>query len=76
MNAIDKVKIRPMPLFKVPSHTQSAEDTLLKGEQATYLCFYVLIFPLLALGNKDTIHQVTTMLATSKKSYFQVITTC
>ena len=27
-------------------------------------------------AKKDTIHQVTTMLATCKKSYFQVITTC
>ena len=26
-------------------------------------------------AKKDTIHQVTTMLATSKKSYFQVIAT-
>ena len=28
------------------------------------------------LCKKTTIHQVTTMLATSKMSYFQVITTC
>ena len=28
------------------------------------------------LHKKATIHQVTTMLATSKKSYYQVITTC
>ena len=27
-------------------------------------------------AKKNTIHQVTTMVATSKKSYFQVITTC
>ena len=29
----------------------------------------------LSLGKKATIHQVTTMLATSKKSYFQLLTT-
>ena len=30
----------------------------------------------LALRKKATIHKVTTMLATSKKSYFQIIITC
>ena len=29
-----------------------------------------------ALGKKATIHQLTTILYTSKMSYFQVITTC
>ena len=32
--------------------------------------------PAYSLRKKATIHQVTTILATSKKSYFQVITTC
>ena len=30
----------------------------------------------ISLHKKAAIHQVTTMLAVSKKSYFQVITTC
>ena len=50
------------------------EEILLK----IVICFTRDFFPpkLLSLRKKATIHQVTTMLAKSENSYFQVITTC
>ena len=41
------------------------------------MCYFAMYYILrLALRKKATIHQETTMLATSKVSYFKVITSC
>ena len=56
----------------------SLHDALMKGWQYVFIIVSAqnkAVVNLTTLGKKATIHQVTTMVSTSKKSYFQVITT-